>query len=98
MITKYRWIDIIDQPKVGLTRRFEVKNSKSGALIGWIRWYGPFRGYAFLPCEGTVYEEDCLRDLAECVEELTKEHKERGKRQADGITAKPVADYDELFH
>ena len=74
MITKYRWLDIIEEPQITKTRRFLVKNSKSGMLIGWIRWYGVFRGYAFFPCEGTVYEEDCLRDLAECIESLTKEH------------------------
>jgi CRISPR/Cas system CMR-associated protein Cmr1 (group 7 of RAMP superfamily) len=75
MITKYRWIEIVELPQAMPTRRFEVKNIKSGFTIGWIRWYGPFRSYAYLPCEGTVYEEDCLRDLAECVEGLTKEHK-----------------------
>jgi hypothetical protein len=73
---KYRWIEVIEEQQVTTTRRFVVHNSKNGAIIGWIRWYGPFRGYAFLPCEGTVYEEDCLRDLASCVEGLTKEHKD----------------------
>ena len=80
---KYRWLEIIEETHVGLTQRFVVKNSKSGSLIGWIRWYGPFRSYAYFPCEGTVYEEDCLRDLAECVEGLKKEHRESKKGKSD---------------
>lgn len=74
MSTKCRWINIIEEPQVTKTRRFTVQNIKSGHLLGWIRWYGPFRGYAFLPCEGTVYEEDCLRDLADFIDNLAKEH------------------------
>ena len=74
---KYRWIEITEEPQVATTRRFEVKNIKSGCLIGWVRWFGPFRSYAFLPCEGTVYEEDCLRDLASFVEGMTKSHKRK---------------------
>lgn len=78
-MTQYDWIDIREEPQVGKTRRFTVWNSKANVLIGRIQWYGPFRSYAFFPGVSTVYEKDCLRDIAECIEELSWAHKRKAK-------------------
>jgi hypothetical protein len=43
--------------------------------LGWVAWFSRWRKYAFYPKPETVYEEDCLRDIAEFCEAKTKEHK-----------------------
>lgn len=32
--------------------------------IGTVRWYGPWRQYCFVPDENTVYNAECLEDIA----------------------------------
>jgi len=46
------------------------------ACIGIVKWYAPWRKYAFMPYSNTVFEQDCLRDIADFCERRTKEHKE----------------------
>jgi hypothetical protein len=45
--------------------------------LGGIRWHGPWRCYAFFPVHGSLYEQDCLRDLADFVENLMKKKRSR---------------------
>ena len=73
-----RWIRIVEPAApMTKTRRFDVQ-TKQGGLLGWIRWYPTFRKYSFLPCEGTVYETDCLHDIAATLDRLNEEHKAGG--------------------
>lgn len=46
-----------------------------GAPLGWVCWYARWRKYTFQPIEGTVFEQDCLRDIASFLIERTVEHK-----------------------
>ncbi len=45
--------------------------------IGEIRWFGRWRKYAFFPDRDTIYEQDCLRDLAQFCEDKTKAHRSK---------------------
>lgn len=63
---------------------FERKALAGGGLLGGIRWYGPWRGYAFFPLNGTVFEWRCLRDIATFCEAETAAHKARAKRAKAG--------------
>ncbi|KKM91198.1 hypothetical protein LCGC14_1230900 [marine sediment metagenome] len=47
--------------------------------IGEVRWFGRWRKYAFFPLSETVFEQVCLRDIADFCETKTKEHKQRKK-------------------
>jgi len=38
-------------------------------VIGIVRWYGPWRQYCFVPAENTVYNAECLRDIAQFCQE-----------------------------
>ena len=40
--------------------------------LGEIRWYGRWRKYAFYPHWDTIYEQDCLRKIADFCEDQTK--------------------------
>jgi hypothetical protein len=49
------------------------------AHLGLVKWFGAWRGYGFFPEAMTVFEPDCLRDLAAFVESETVKHR-KGKR------------------
>lgn len=53
-------------------RRYEVR-SRWGAIVGWVRWYGPWRCWVFLPCEGTVWSAGCLQDVTACLENINRD-------------------------
>jgi hypothetical protein len=46
---------------------------------GQVRWHSPWRRYCFFPSAGTVWEQDCLRSIAEFIESETAKHR-KGKR------------------
>lgn len=53
-------------------------------LIGWVKWFGRFRGYSFYPDGGTVYNNQCLRDIADFIDDLMKLHREHNKKLKAG--------------
>ena len=63
----------------GKTQRFDVRNS--GAVLGWVYWYSPWRKYIYHASPGTLYEETCLTEIAEFVAEKTREHKQCAEGQ-----------------
>lgn len=65
-MTETRWLQFFDfgLSDSGKTRRWTVRVKESGDILGEIRWFGRWRRYAFFPGPGTVFEQDCLRDLA----------------------------------
>lgn len=48
-------------------------------LLGTIKWYGRWRKYVFQPEQETIYEETCLRDIAQFIEDETKAHRAKAK-------------------
>jgi hypothetical protein len=44
--------------------------------LGEIRWHAPWRKYAYFPDASTLYEPDCLEDLASFCRGQTKKHYE----------------------
>ena len=61
--------------KGGKTRIFNVFGLHH-SLIGHVKWYGPWRQYNFFPLDSTCYNKDCLRQIADFTELVTKEHKD----------------------
>jgi hypothetical protein len=76
---KGKWIDFIVVEQRPKTTVWEVVNKETGARIGRIGWYGGWRGYAFFPFPNCLFEQQCLRDIADFVEEQTKLHRENVK-------------------
>lgn len=57
------------------------KPGETGAsALGTVKWYGAWRCYAFFPAPNTLFEKNCLRDLAQFCEARTVEHKAKGVR------------------
>jgi hypothetical protein len=59
-----------------LTRIWSVWNKYDDIPLGSIEWFTKFRKYSFFPLPERVFEEDCLRDIADFVVEKTRERKE----------------------
>lgn len=48
-------------------------------LLGMIRWYSRWRKYVFEPSANTIYEETCMREISQYIEEETKSQKANSK-------------------
>ena len=55
----------------GLRAIGELKPSKAGLFLGGIKWWGGWRKYCFFPEQATIFEKDCLRDIADFCEAQT---------------------------
>ena len=51
----------------------------TGSHVGKIRWHSPWRKYCFFPMWAPLFDEDCLRQIAEFIETQTAMHR-KGKR------------------
>ncbi|MDX9802799.1 MAG: hypothetical protein RBS96_02050 [Dehalococcoidales bacterium] len=72
------------QPK-RKTMVWAVTSVYDQTLLGFISWFPRFRKFSFFPQKDTVYEEMCLRDIAEFCETETKKQKERRKLEKQSI-------------
>jgi len=72
--------------KSGKTDIYYVYAKDTSYLLGHIGWFAPWRKYCFTPDNATVYEQDCLRDIAKFIQEKTeqhRQHREQLKRQKE---------------
>jgi hypothetical protein len=72
-------------PPKAVTRRWVVETVTLGEYLGEVKWFPAWRQYAFSPSAGsgvTWFEQDCLREIAQFVEDRTREHKEARRRAA----------------
>ena len=68
-----KWIDFIEGPS-------SIKVTEKGKPLrelGFIGWYPQWRKFCFIPNAHTIYEQDCLRDIANYCEAKTKERKDK---------------------
>jgi len=74
-----KWIrfEELEQPVHRKTRRWCVLPRDGVGPLGYVEWYTPWRKYVFAPVPNTVFEQDCLRDLASFCEDRTREQRER---------------------
>lgn len=59
----------------GKTQIWNVVLKYQSVVGGQVRWWGAWRKYAFFPNPNTLYEQDCLRDIARFIEQLSHEHR-----------------------
>lgn len=66
------------------TAIWEVVTKDGQSILGQVRWYAPWRKYCFYPIHGyashiyVIFEQVCLRDIADFIESETKKHKQKG--------------------
>ncbi len=47
----------------GLTSIWEVTSAHTGIALGSVKWYSPWRRYAFYPTP-SLFDADCLQEIA----------------------------------
>jgi hypothetical protein len=62
------------------TLRWLVTTADARAVLGTVAWYSRWRGYAFYPTP-SIFEEDCLREIADFCEARTREHRAARKER-----------------
>ena len=76
-----KWIEFeLLQPPTDLTykpktKRWVVQTKQDFKQLGIIKWHCGWRKYVFYPYSDTLFEQDCLRDIANFIEEKTTNHK-----------------------
>jgi hypothetical protein len=75
--TPREWIEFVELrvSASGITKIWSVVDRSNGSPLGQISWFGRWRRYSFMPNASTVWEQDCLRCIAEFIEKKTREHK-----------------------
>lgn len=58
------------------TKLFAVTSALSGAFLGSVKWFVPWRRYCFFPANSSIFDTNCLGDLMEFCNERTVAHKE----------------------
>jgi len=75
-----KWIEFWFVKDTGKTKVWEVVTIGFGPQkLGAVKWFPRWRKYTFAPQPDTVFEEVCLRDIAEFCEVQTKEHRQKKK-------------------
>lgn len=64
-------------PDVRKTRIVNVINRSSKAVLGQIKWYGPWRQYCYFPSLHTIYNVDCQNRISAEMAAMTKAHRAR---------------------
>jgi len=66
MSEKAKWVrfDSTGASASGKTHTWSVRSLQGNAYLGAVRWFGRWRRYAFYPYDNTVFEQQCLRDIA----------------------------------
>lgn len=67
----------IEVPKHFVTRRWKVAGDGGSVLLGHVGWYASWRRYVFYPQASTLFEVDCLREIADFLEKQTAEQRRR---------------------
>ena len=75
--THIKFVEGVPHPK---TKVWRVVSKYDGEpILGFIQWFPRWRKYSFFPNSDTIYEEVCLREIAEFCEVKTRQHKEAQK-------------------
>jgi len=60
------------------TQAWHVYSKNHNSFLGYIKWFGRWRQYAFFPAAETVWNPECLKDICEFIRDLMEDHR-KGK-------------------
>jgi len=55
-----------------------------GPTLGYVKWFGKWRQYSFYPEPNTIFEHNCLRNIASFCEVMTALHRDALKKKKVG--------------
>ena len=63
----------------GKTKVYAVDSLRDGQRLGLIHWYGRWRQYTLEPEHNTIWNKDCLKEIATFLGQLMVERREAAK-------------------
>lgn len=70
-----KYLEYFKAGHTGKTDVYDILSKSSGAVLGHIKWYGPWRQYCFFPSLQTVFNPDCLNHINGFISEQMAERK-----------------------
>jgi hypothetical protein len=79
-----KWIKFVQMPRATdrKTDTWQVFGNDGGVDLGAVKFYGAWRKFSFFPSPDTLFEKDCLRDIADFCELQTKQWREGASERA----------------
>ena len=76
MKTRYEFIEFLksDRSLRRKTKVWRCISIKTSTLLGEVEWHGPWRQYCFFPSDRTIFNKQCLTDIAEFLSNVNTEH------------------------
>lgn len=59
-----------------ITPIYDLYNKSNGAALGQIKWYCNWMQYCFYPTDETLFNNSCLQDLVNFINDINKQTKE----------------------
>ena len=76
-----KWISFWPILEGGKTKTWVVRTIDGVVMLGVVRWHSPWRKYAFFPLSETLFEEQCLNDLATFLKDETRKQRATWKKR-----------------
>lgn len=72
-----KWVAFRLSPQMvgAKTQRWDVTTKDGKGVLGTVKWYSPWRRFAFFPLPATTFDAACLREIADFCEGETRKHK-----------------------
>ena len=70
MKTKYKHIHFVESGEFQTRLRYSCCNNKSGAVLADVFYYTPWHKYCVKFNPSSVFDEGCLRDIADYLSQL----------------------------
>ncbi len=71
----YKWIRFELANDTGKTKAYNVIAKEGSVYLGQVKWFPSWRKYAFFPSSLTVFETDCLKDIASFLDRLMNDRR-----------------------
>ena len=73
--TKWLRFEHVGNSESGKTSRWSVLSRTQGSLLGSLQWFPRWRQYTFDPADGTTFNAECLKDVAEFLLDANARHR-----------------------
>lgn len=81
--TTNKWIRFEIYQQKPKTTVWNVIANEGNIELGRIGYYPSWRKYVFIPKANTIFEQDCLRDIADFTEEQTKQQRKQARERRE---------------
>jgi len=72
----YEYLTFFEMDSKTKTKVFAVVNKLSNDVLGYVKWYAPWRRYCFfINLAGLIFDAGCLADIQDFINNLMEERR-----------------------